>query len=599
MTIDEASVAIKAAPLLIKGITFLKNTFKNADNKLNYEFREAHVTYCCNIIKKYCRARTFFIRTEPQFLDDFYVPASIIRGHNTRIKKANLSSLRKIAPSCIVTGSGGSGKTIFMRHLLLDAIERGIGYPVFIELRNLNDLENISLEDVIVKFMIDHGFPLSEEYALRSLHEGLLVVLLDGFDEVVFSKRKLLENSIKRMGSTSKSQIIISSRPDMALEGWDGFATTSIAPLDLEEACELIEKIKFDDDYEIKSHFIEKLKSGLFKSHSYFLSNPLLLSIMLLTYGDSADIPKKFASFYEQAYTALFQKHDALKSGYRRERRTDLDVYEFSRLFSAFSAITYNKRAFRFSLVEAVSYVNQSKRVSGARDVSAEGFLDDARQAVCLLIEDGLDLAFVHRSFQEYFVAKFINEADSSIQGSYINNISSYKVKTGFDIDSVLRILYEMNPVLVEDYYLIPGLDKLFGTGSNRKISMTSWKRIFRKTIGNLQRFDKNTESYGFSVKNWTTFSLLIFVTQNCTLKRFKAQSDRDGSADIIFGAEDHILTRDIPDRSPIWKEISLSAGFMSIEAVETIRLEFRSMLSRAEDRTKAVDDVFSFPASD
>jgi len=482
-----------------------------------------------------------------------------------------------------------------MKHLLLDAIGRGVGYPVFIELRNLNDVDNVNLEDVIVQFMMDHGFPLSEEYALRSLHDGLLVVLFDGFDEVVFSKRKLLEKAIKRIGSVSSSQIVVSSRPDMVLEGWDGFSTTNIAPLELEEACELIEKIRFDDDDEIKGRFVEKLRAGLFESHRYFLSNPLLLSIMLLTYGDSADIPKKFASFYEQAYAALFQKHDALKSGYRRERRTNLDVYEFSRLFSAFSAVTYNKRAFRFSLVEAVDYVNQAKRISGVREVNAEGFLDDARQAVCLLVEDGLDLAFVHRSFQEYFVAKFINEAEGSIQSSYINKLSSSRISVNFETDNVLQILYEMNPVLVEEHYLIPNLKKLFGKNSHRKISISSWRTIFKKTIESLQRFDGDSDSYGLSVKNWNNFSLIVFTSRSCVTRKEIRQKEAKDHVDKIFLGKDNISSKELSDRSPIWREIASSSGFFSIGEIEMIRLEYRSMLMRADDRTMAMDDIFSF----
>ena len=88
-----------------------------------------------------------------------------------------------------------------------------------------------------------------------------------------------------------------------------------VQPLDLASAVELVRKLPFDDP--VKERFVADLHGGLFKSHESFLSNPLLLSIMLLTYSDIAHIPTKLSIFYTQAYESLFQKHDALKGGFR------------------------------------------------------------------------------------------------------------------------------------------------------------------------------------------------------------------------------------------------------------------------------------------
>lgn len=594
MSMDPILVAGKAAALLPKGWEFAKGVLGRIDSRAQYDFRTAHNEYCTSIVKKYCRARTFFIRDEPQFLEDFYVPASIIRGAKQRIEKADLSTLLQVGRKSIVTGNGGTGKTIFMRYLLLNAIEQASGYPVFIELRNLNGSKEIDLEDVIVCFMKDHGFPLDAEFALKSLRDGLLVVLLDGFDEVVFSKRKELEQAIKRLASTTSSQIVLSSRPDMVLEGWDAFGSVRIAPLELEEACELIEKIRYGDEDDIKSRFVGRLRGGLFKSHQYFLSNPLLLSIMLLTYGDSAEIPKKFASFYEQAYTALFQKHDALKSGFRRERNTDLDIYEFAKLFSAFSAITYDKRAFRFTSMDAVKYVEQAKLVAASRDVDPAGFLEDARLAVCVLIEDGLDLAFVHRSFQEYFVARFINEADESLQQKYINNICKAKNEPVFEVDNVLKLLYEMTPALVEENYLIPGLKKLYGKASSRRLSLASWRRTFSQFFSAAHLHNKEQISY--SVRSWDKLALVLFVENNLLNKKAGPRQPRV-SHDLAshFKDEPTIEFSHLNDRSPIWSDMAENHGSFSQKILEEVRIELRAMEVRARQRKAAIGSIFSF----
>jgi len=592
VNVENLDLAAKAAALLPKGIELAKMLLSKFDNRAQYDFRIAHSKYCTNVINKYCRARTFFVRDEPQYLDEFYVPASLIRGTKTRVERANLDSMVAVGRRAIITGNGGSGKTIFMRHLLLDAIERGVGYPVFIELRSFNERSEVDLEGAIVSFMKEHGFPLSDDLALRSLHEGLLVVLLDGFDEVVSSKRKPLEKAIRRLGSTCASQIILSSRPDMVLEGWDGFGATRIAPLELEEACELVSRIRFDDEDEIKARFVSHLRAGLFNSHKYFLSNPLLLSIMLFTYGGAADIPKKFASFYEQAFTALFNGHDARKSGFKRPRQTDLDIYEFSRLFSAFSAITYEKRLFRFSGSDAIKYAKQALAVVAGRQVSSEGFVEDARQAVCLLIEDGLDLAYVHRSFQEFFVAKFIHDADEGLQKRYIKKIGEHGSENHLPSDNVLKILYEMAPALVEENYLLPGLERLFGDDAGRKLSVASWRRVIRRVLSHVQLHEKDVV---FSVKDWKNLSVIFFADGVCSTRKVLGRQKVSADLSSHFDGATPIVLSRLSDKSPLWSDLGESPGTFSLSSLERLRLFLAEMRVRAQQRVDAVDSVFAF----
>lgn len=584
-----------AAALIPKAWELARATSKAVGQRASYEFRIAHESYCIAVVKQYCRARTFFIRDEPRFLEDFYVPASIIKREKKRISQAGLRDLEAIARRTIVVGSGGSGKTIFMRHLLLDAIRTGERYPVFIELRGLNDKADVNLENVIVEFMQEHGFPLGKEFALQSLYDGLLVVLLDGFDEVVVEKRKHLEKEIRRVGTKSASQIVVSSRKDSLLDGWDNFYTVTIAPLELDEACELIEKIPFQGEDEIKARFVARLKQGLFQSHQYFLSNPLLLSIMLLTYGDSADIPSKFSTFYEQAYSALFQKHDALKSGYRRERKVPLDILDFGRLFAAFSAITYDKRVFRFSLAEGVSYVDSAKRLMGLPLVSSDGFLEDARQSVCLLMEDGLEYSYVHRSFQEYFVAKFIAEASQGMKARFLGKLIA-ATDRGYQGENVLQLLHEMNPALVEEHYLIPELRAFFGDSFNRKLSKTKWRTLFMKLFGHVRIEHPNSVTYG--VKSRRYLAALLFLSKNCCSRSTKAdgRSRKALYEELVLylGANTAEKSlKSIPARSPIWDAFYEDAMTFSSSGMERLRVAVIDLEKRSCERSLALADIF------
>lgn len=570
-------VALAAAKGLVKANDFVE-----------FEFRNAHIEYCTAVLKNYCKARTFFVRDEPQYLDEFYIPTSLIisaRGRR-RIEKANLDALYKVSPHIIVDGTGGSGKTVFMRYLMLDSIERGVAYPVLFELRMLNEYPDASLEDSLVAHMVTNGFPLGPDYAKKALKQGQLVLLLDGLDEVNFSRRRKLASEIRRLSTLTDCKIVVSSRPDLTLEGWDQFSRLRMAPLQLEEACELVEKIRFDDDDEIKSRFIASLRGGLFESHQSFLSNPLLLSIMLLTYGHSADIPKRFSSFYERAYIALFEKHDAYK-GYRRERETDLDITEFATLFAAFSTLTFNDGVFRFASTEAARFVKVAKKLASSRDISEAGFIEDAKQAVCLLVEEGLDLSFVHRSFQEYFTARYIQMADQKVQRALVERYGSQD-SNNYAVDNVLKYLYELSPTVVEEFYLIPALRKVFGKTYKRKLSFTKWKELVLIMFIGLHR-PADDGGVGFLVssnkKATNMRTSLAFVREVCIEEHYDAMLALKDSRDHLaaFVEPETTSFNSIPASSPFWRRFASSGSFFSLIDLDRMRVELIEMEKRVQ----------------
>ncbi|WP_168191443.1 NACHT domain-containing protein [Thermomonas aquatica] len=590
---DAVSFVDRAMQLFPTALAAAKAVTKAGDF-VEFEFRNAHIQYCTAVLKNYCKARTFFVRDEPQYLDEFYVPTSLLtqsRG-SRRLEKANLDSLLKIGPRVIVDGTGGSGKTVFMRYLMLDSIERGIAYPVLFELRTLNDDADLGLEDALVAHMVANGFPLGVDYAKKAIKQGQVVLLLDGLDEVNFSRRRKLANEIRRISTSTDCKIVVSSRPDLTLEGWELFSRVRMAPLELEEACELVEKIRFDDDEGIKVRFIDSLRSGLFESHHSFLSNPLLLSIMLLTYGHSADIPKRFSSFYERAYIALFEKHDAYK-GYRRERETDLDISEFSALFAAFSTITFNEGVFRFASTDAAKFVKIAKKLASSRDISESGFIEDAKQAVCLLVEEGLDLSFVHRSFQEYFTAKYIQSANRNIQKALIERYGS-QGSSQFAVDNVLRYLYELSPAVVEEFYLIPSLRKTFGKSYKRKLTHAKWKELVLTMFVGLHR-PSDDSTVGFMIadnkKARALLNLFSFVREVCSESHFPAMvAMKDLREELSIYAEPETTTpfSSFGASDPVWKAFANHGSFFSLSDLDRIRAELIEM----EKRVRVKEDT-------
>ena len=307
-----------------------KETMISAKWKLYLKFERFFKDYLTQISNKHIKAKTFFIREQPVDFYDFYVPIDISCKEN-KIETVDFKKLTDKSSYTVITGNAGCGKSILMRHLLLSCIVYKCKIPVFIELRRLN-VNNIELIDLIKLFLSENGLKCGPEIVELALEDGRFAIMLDGYDEVKHKLREKLIGSILVLSTKYyKNSFIVSSRPENQFSGWNNYSIYCIDPLSVSQAVDLLEKLNYDEG--IKETFISKLKDELYDKHKSFLSNPLLLSIMLLTSSHSSNIPDKLSVFYNQAYEAMFQRHDALKSGFNRERLSKLDIQDFARVF--------------------------------------------------------------------------------------------------------------------------------------------------------------------------------------------------------------------------------------------------------------------------
>jgi hypothetical protein len=194
----------------------------------------------------------------------------------------------------------------------------------------------------------------------------------------------------------------------------------------------------------------------LYDTHKEFLTNPLLTIMMLITLEQFAEVPAKIHLFYEYAFEALFGRHDATKGGgFQRKRHTNLALDDFKRLFAYFCAITYMKQITTFSASRVLEIIQQSINSS---QINAEKtlFHNDLTECTCMLILDGLDYTFSHRSFQEYFTAYFLSRVKVD---EFEHALPTLVGRGGFD--NVLRMVSEMNNEKFEEAWAAPTLRAL------------------------------------------------------------------------------------------------------------------------------------------
>ena len=455
-----------AAPLVKKlseGIAeAAKGSLAKKKDELKLRLGLGFSGYTQQQISRYKSVKTIIGSAVPLQFEDIYVNLYLeqakLKGKKNE-KRIRDEDFIKLAPKdkrIIFTATAGAGKSMLMRYLFfLFLSQQDSVWPVFVELRDINDSPESTIIDFIKERIQEHISGFTADMLKYAFKKGLIALFLDGYDEIDYDKRAKRSREINFLaGRYPESIIVVSSRHDNLFLGWDRFNWYQVAEFSERQVKLLIEKIPYDDD--IKQLFLKKLGDGLYKTHKEFLANPLLTLMMLITLEQFAEIPAKIHLFYEYSFEALFAKHDAAKSGgFVRKRHVSLALDDYRRLFSYFCTITYIREQFRFTESNALEMLNNSINASQISANKSE-MLEDLVACTCMLARDGLDYVFNHRSFQEYFVAYFFMR----VKPEEFAKATSKLIARG-GIDNVFLMMSEMNTELFEETWALPQLNKM------------------------------------------------------------------------------------------------------------------------------------------
>lgn len=433
----------------------VKKHFKDASVQEDIELGIAYEQYLARTKEKYGKIKTLIYRRVKEDLYSFYVDSNLLYKDKT-IDTSDINNLINLTNKIIITGTGGVGKSTLMHHLFLNTIKLTDYIPVLIELRSLNINGEISIRDEIYKALSNNGFELKDEYYEFSLKAGGYIFLFDGFDEVNKDISKKVAEEIQSFADKyNNNNFIVSSRPSSEFIGWNDFDEISTIPLSKEQAIELIKKLRFDET--IKNKFLNELENDLYDKHKSFAENPLLLTIMLLTYESSAKIPENTNDFYERAFLVLFSDHDATKDGYERDTCTKLSYDKFKRILSYVCFISYFENAYEFTDVSLNSYLERAQKKYPDIIFNIDDFQEDLLQHVCMLIKDGLSYRFTHRSFQEYFAALYTCQLTDDKQKDLFYKVLTHHITQ----EEYYIMLFDMQENRFIQNVLLPCLNQL------------------------------------------------------------------------------------------------------------------------------------------
>ena len=413
----------------------LKQIYKDLQFKTEEELGVVYQNYLKFTYDKYSKVKTLLYKNEGKFIYDFYEHVYLSSADLEKIETDNTEQLFNKSSNIILTGTGGIGKSMLVKHIFINQIQQATSIPIFIELKSLNDFEFLDnrLIDFIYQEIRNHHLDLEKQYFEETLNAGRYTIIFDGLDEVNPSKRSWLDREIKEFVTLyNENRYVLSSRPSEEFIGWNQFIEYEISKMDKVQALALINKLKYDE--KVKKRFYKELKSHLYDTHKTFASIPLLLTIMLMTYEAGSSIPNNLTDFYNQAFYTLYQRHDASKSGYKRELKAKLTPEEFRNILAYIGLKTFFEGKVDFDRTTLDDIITKYC-LKNNFELKTNDIVYDATHSACMMLQEGVSLKFSHRSFQEYFAAVGINQLDDKLQRQILvkwseadrNNIRSHR----------------------------------------------------------------------------------------------------------------------------------------------------------------------------
>ena len=367
----------------------------------------------------------------------------------------------------ILIGSGGSGKTLMLQHLFLDAMikypKTGM-LPIFLELRyfiNSDDIESYIIKTVKLK---DDTF--TEEIANQLLLSGRCQILLDGLDEIDPSDINDFQKKLDAFTDKySKTQVIIASRDCEAITGLHGYIKLYVWPFDNAQSEKLIDKIlTATGNMEAKAKVLGYIDNGFIKKDGAFASHPMLLTYISINYPKFDEFYSNHRLFYKDVYDALLTGHDDNKKPYDRVFHSVDKAADFSKVFREFCGITYMQGVLEFDKASFDMYfsdLTSYKDFLNPHKMNAKSFKQDACATSCMMYEKELGILYIDPGFQEFLFAEYYSQQDTEKVKELGLALRNQSLNSYGKFDA-LAMLYDFTNEKVEVCIFLPFLDLIF-----------------------------------------------------------------------------------------------------------------------------------------
>ena len=364
-------------------------------------------------IKNVRKVKTIWQVEKEVDLSQFYYPSKVMIG-NKRKTIDDLSDF-DYDGNIVIKGTIGQGKSIFFRFLTSEEMLKGKAIPLFVELRRVKKDQTLSAH--LLQELKSLGLEMDEETFLFLAKAGKIILFLDAFDEVKETQRNDLISEIEHFAKSYENlRMLISSRPNSGIEASPFFRVFELCALEGKEYEQVIAKMAHDE--KTASEIVKGVRHGEGRI-AQLLTTPLMVALLMLRYRVDQSIPENAIGFYGDLFNLLLLRHDKTKAGYMRTRKSRVGDAALLEIFNGICYLTRKAGQGAFTLNELHKYAKEAIKIADQR-CPADKVVADIIEITCLIIEEGGECKFIHRSLQEYHAACFIKEQpDNSVANFY------------------------------------------------------------------------------------------------------------------------------------------------------------------------------------
>jgi hypothetical protein len=423
MSTAAAVSATVSIPLVKQIVDDLYNSVKNAAaNKWHFRRADLNESSITKALIASTKTKTLLHYKSPVSLYEFYYPTRIDFSTG---KTSEVNSVKKFdGGNIVIEGTAGQGKSLFLKYLCgqeLNAKYCSGKIPFLVELRRLRS--DYELIDLLLEALGRYKLPQSKSFWDYLATSGKIILLLDAFDEIDQGQVGRALNDIERFAESydRKLQIIVTSRPQSDICYSPHFHTVKLSQLSPVDHHPFLDRLCKDKS---QSSSLAKIIENSSTDIKNLLVTPLMMALLVLLYQSLQAVPDTLPKFYEELFDVLFYRHDQFKPGFRRRRFTSLDD---SKVKTIFAALCFFVRINNLNSMSATAFnqcVEDACKVTN-QTVDPLRFRDEMTKTVCLVLEDGLEFSFIHKSITQYYAASFVRtSADDFASGFYKATLS-------------------------------------------------------------------------------------------------------------------------------------------------------------------------------
>ena len=132
-----------------------------------------------------------------------------------------------------------------------------------------------------------------------------------------------------------------------------------------------------------------------------------MIGLYIKKFNNDFTPPENITSFYKNLFEVVAVTHDRTKGGFIRKSLSELSQEKLEKIFERFCFECYRIDKTSFDRVEITKILDICLNKLEIKECSAQQVLNDFCNYLCLIIKDGTNHTFIHRSIFEFYVAFF------------------------------------------------------------------------------------------------------------------------------------------------------------------------------------------------